>query len=124
MTEPPPRRVRVTNPRTAAAQYRARLGPAPQANTSGVDDVSIRALIRYQRGLALVFATGVALVLGALPVLFWLFPEAAAFRVAGVPVAWVVLGGVVYPFIVACGWFYLRRVERVEADYSQLVDRR
>jgi hypothetical protein len=45
-------------------------------------------------------------------------------RVAGVPLPWLLLGLVVYPLLVLLGWVYVRRAERNEQTFSDLVDRR
>jgi hypothetical protein len=43
--------------------------------------------------------------------------------VVGVPLPWLLLGGLVYPALVALGWFYVRQAERVEREFSDLVER-
>ena len=42
-------------------------------------------------------------------------------RVLGVPLPWLLLGVVVYPFLVLLGWLYVRRAERNERDFADLV---
>jgi hypothetical protein len=44
-------------------------------------------------------------------------------HVVGVPLPWLLLGGLVYPALVALGWFYVRQAERVEREFSDLVER-
>jgi hypothetical protein len=39
-----------------------------------------------------------------------------------VPLAWLVLGGLVYPFLWLLGRGYVRRAERNEQDFAELVD--
>ena len=41
---------------------------------------------------------------------------------AGLPIAWLVLGGLVYPFLLLVGWRYVRSVERNEGDFADLVE--
>ena len=38
------------------------------------------------------------------------------------PLSWVVLAFAVHPFLLACGWFYVRRAERNEEDFADLVE--
>ncbi|MEI2636640.1 MAG: LytTR family DNA-binding domain-containing protein [Methylotenera sp.] len=38
-----------------------------------------------------------------------------------VPLAWLVLGVLVYPFLVLLGWVYVRRAESNERDFAELV---
>ncbi len=38
------------------------------------------------------------------------------------PVAWLLLGVVVYPFLLLLGWRYVRSVERNEQDFADLVE--
>ncbi len=120
MTEPVPERVRVTGPPQRAGIRRPR--------TSEIDDqtllgsVLMGSLIRSQLRLAMrtllpvvVFAVGV-------PLAFHVAPGLADVRVLGVPLAWLVLGGLVYPFLGLLGRGYVHRAERNEQDFAELVD--
>ena len=62
-----------------------------------------------------------ALTVGALPLVFHLLPDLAAHRVLGLPLSWLVLGTLVYPTLVALGWAYVKRAERNDADFAELV---
>ena len=120
MTEPAPERVRVTGPPRRAGHRRPR--------TSEIDDqtllgsVLMGSLVRSQLRLAirtllpvLTFALGV-------PLAFHLAPGLAEVRLLGVPLAWLVLGGFVYPFLWLLGRSYVRRAERNEQDFAELVE--
>ena len=120
MTEPAPQRVRVTGPPQRAGLRRAR--------TSEIDDqtllgsVLVGSLIRSQLRLAmltllplLAFALGV-------PLAFHLAPGLADVRLLGVPLSWLVLCGFVYLFLYLLGRTYVRRAERNEQDFAELVD--
>ena len=120
MTEPAPERVRVTGPPQRAGLRRAR--------TSEIDDqtllgsVLVGSLIRSQLRLAmltllplLAFALGV-------PLAFHLAPGLADVRLLGVPLSWLVLCGLVYLFLFLLGRSYVRRAERNEQDFAELVD--
>ena len=118
----PPRRVRVTSPRTGASR-RAR----PVALTTQIDErtslgsVYLASLLRAQLRLALGVVGTVLLVLGSLPLLFAAFPQLTRVVVLGVPLPWVVLAFAAYPGFVLAGWFFVRRAERNEATFAALV---
>ena len=63
-----------------------------------------------------------ALTLGLLPLAFHLLPGLSEVDVAGVPLGWLLLGVLVYPALVGLGWVYVRRAERNERDFAELLD--
>ena len=119
-----PRRVAVTSPRTRAVR-RPPGRPALQAldEQDVVGELLIRSLVRAQLGLALRIAAVLASLLGGLPLLFALVPATRDAQVLGVPLPWLVLGGLVYPALVAAGWLHVRLAERHERDFVDLVER-
>jgi len=44
--------------------------------------------------------------------------------VLGVPLPWLVLGLLIYPALIALGWYAVRSAERTERDFLELVRRR
>ncbi len=116
-----PTRVRVTGP-----DRRSR--PVPR--TGDIDEetplgaVYLDSLLREQLWLALRILAVLAATVGSLPLLFHLAPGLAEIRVVGVPVAWLLLGVLVYPWLVVLGWRYVRRAESNEADFADLVAER
>ena len=118
MNQDPAERVRVTGPtrrRTAATRTRE-----IDAGTR-VGAIYMRSLLREQLRLALrVIATLFATV-GSLPLLFHLFPGLAGVHVLGLPLAWLLLGVLVYPLFLVLGWRYIRRAEDNERDFTDLV---
>ena len=68
------------------------------------------------RVLAILFGT-----VGAIPLLFHLAPGLAGVHVLGIPLAWLLLGVLVYPFLLVLGWRYIRRAEDNERDFTDLV---
>jgi hypothetical protein len=62
-----------------------------------------------------------ALTLGLLPLLFATVPWLQHARVAGIPVAWLLLGGLAYPWLLALAVLYVRRAERNERAFRDLV---
>jgi drug/metabolite transporter (DMT)-like permease len=83
----------------------------------------IRSLRRAQLRLALVVGLGVAVVLGAIPLVFLAFPEVREARVGGLSVGWVLLGVLAFPAIWLAGWAYVRAAEHDEAAFVDLVER-
>lgn len=121
----PPRRVRVTGPRTAAVRRqpgRQTLRALDEQDVVG--ELLIRSLMRAQLTLALRVALVFGVFLGGLPLLCALIPATTRVDVAGLPMPWLVLGVLVYPSLLAGGWFYVRGAERNERDFVDLVDRR
>ncbi|ONH61726.1 hypothetical protein CcI49_06005 [Frankia sp. CcI49] len=116
--------MRVTSPRMSAAV--ARPAPRPHAtrdvdDSSGVREVYLRSLLRVQRRLALGVLGAVAVPLAAVPVVFALVPAMSTYRVAGLPLPWLLLGVAVHPLLLAAAAWYVRRVERTEADFTDLL---
>jgi hypothetical protein len=118
MTGPPPERVRVTGPPR-------RRTPAPR--TTEIDSETrlggmyLGSLLREQLRLALGILLVLALTVGSLPLVFHLWPGLAEVHVAGVPLPWWLLGVLVYPTLLGLGWAYVRRAERNERDFAELV---
>ena len=120
MTEPAPERVRVTGPPQRAGHRRAR--------TSEIDDqtllgsVLVRSLIRSQLRLAILTLLPVLAFALGVPLAFHLAPGLADVRLLGVPLSRLVLCGFVYLFLYLLGRTYVRRAERNEQDFAELVD--
>lgn len=120
----PPRRVRVTSPRTSAGRVgRVSVTSEIDAQTR-LGEVYMRSLMRSQLRLALEVMGLLVATVGMLPVLFLLVPASRTASVLGVPLPWLLLGFVVYPCLVGLGWLYVRRAERNEKAFSDLVERR
>ncbi|MET9317054.1 hypothetical protein ABZX12_34990 [Kribbella sp. NPDC003505] len=119
-----PRRVRVTSPRTSAARR-----PIMPTGTREIDEqtrlgqVYMQSLIQSQLRLTLAVIGGVVLVLGSIPLLFWLVPPARTLSVFGLPLPWVILGILVYPVVYVAARIYVRNAERIEAEFTEFVGR-
>lgn len=123
MSESTPRRVRVTSPRTAAA--RAQRVPATReidAQTL-LGEVFMSSLLRSQLRLALLASAPLAVLVGGIPLVFWLFPDLSDVEVLAVPLPWFLLAFAVYPFLLGIGWLYVRAAERNERDFTDVLDR-
>jgi hypothetical protein len=121
--EPTPKRIRVTSPHSSATRRRQVAVTHEIDAQTGVGEVFVRSLVSTQVRLALLVLAMVAVLLGGLPALFWLLPQLREVQVLGIPLPWLLLGGLVYPTLVALGWFYVRQAERVEREFSELVER-
>jgi hypothetical protein len=114
----PPERVRVTGPPRRRT---------PAARTTDIDaetrlgDMYMGSLLREQLRLALGVLAVLALTVGVLPLLFHLVPRLSGVGVLGLPLGWLLLGVAVYPWLLALGWAYVRRAERNEDDFAELV---
>ncbi|GEP39243.1 hypothetical protein NPS01_29060 [Nocardioides psychrotolerans] len=119
MTEGPrPERVRVTGPPRRHT---------PRRRTGDIDDetrlgsVYLGSLLREQLRLAARTILVLVVTVGSLPLAFRVFPGLSEVTVLGIPLAWLLLGGLVYPFLVLLGWRYVRRAERNERDFADLL---
>lgn len=119
-----PRRVRVTSPRTSAARR-----PIIPTGTREIDEqtrlgeIYMHSLIQSQLRLALAVIGGVLLVLGSIPLLFWLVPPTRTLAVLGLPLPWVLLGIAIYPVVYGAARIYVRNAERIEAEFTEFVGR-
>ncbi|MGN6302683.1 MAG: hypothetical protein ACTHN8_16495 [Angustibacter sp.] len=119
MSDPRPARVRVTGPRTGRPR-RTSIASEIDAQ-SPVGEVYMRSLMRSQLRLALGVVLVLALSVGSLPLLFELSPGLRRAHLLGVPVPWLLLGLGVYPVLIALAWFYVRRAERNEEVFGDMV---
>ncbi|MGZ4457548.1 MAG: hypothetical protein ACXVW9_00430 [Nocardioidaceae bacterium] len=113
----------VTSPRTRSPRPGPRSVRSEIDAQTGLGEVYMRSLLRTQLRLAFGVVAILALSVGLLPLLFLLVPASRSWSVAGLPLPWLVLGFLVYPWLVALGWFYVRRAERNERAFADLVDR-
>jgi len=88
---------------------------------TAVGDLLRRDLIRSQLKVTLRFALLTVFVLGSLPAALVLLPEVGRFHVLGLRVPWLLLGLLVYPFLVGVAWRYTRVSDRVEQNFADHV---
>jgi hypothetical protein len=115
----PPQRVRVTGPRTGRPR-RTSVASEIDAQTA-IGEIYMRSLMRSQLRLALGVVAVLVVTVGGLPLLFRIVPGLLTTRFLGIPLPWLLLGAVVYPFLVLLAWFYVRRAERNERSFNDLV---
>jgi hypothetical protein len=118
MNQPPPR-VRVTGPRHGRPR-RTTVVAEIDAQTV-VGDIYIRSLMRSQLRLALGVLMLLLVTVGMLTLIVNRWPGFATHRLLGVPLVWVVLGAGCYPVLIALAVLYVRRAERNERAFSELV---
>ena len=127
MTPPPdsgpPRRVRVTSPRTGAARKRRPTVTAEIDAQTRLGEVYMSSLLRAQLRLAGLVLVSIGVLVAGLPLLFHLAPALLRVQLLGMPLPWVLLGFAVYPFFVVVGWLYVRAAERNERDFADVVER-
>jgi hypothetical protein len=118
----PAKRERVTGPRRDVRRApRRRVTSEIDAGTA-LGETYLRALIRSQFRLGLATVAVVVLPLAALPLIFGLWSAGPRLVIGEVPLWWLLLGGLVYPAILAVGWWYTRAAERNERQFTDLVD--
>ena len=88
---------------------------------TGVGELLRSNLIGSQLAVALRFAIGAGLTLGVLPLLFAMFPEIGLIDILGLRLPWLLLGFLVYPFLLGLGWWHTRTAERVEQEFADHV---
>ncbi|NKQ53416.1 hypothetical protein HFP15_11045 [Amycolatopsis sp. K13G38] len=118
----PPKRQRVVlaDPRTKSTpMLRARVELEEQTSwgTALIND-----LVKHQFRTGIGLAALVLVLLGGLPLAFYLAPGFAAVRVIGVPLAWLLLGVLPFPLLLLVGLAYNRLAERHERDFVDMIE--
>ncbi|PUA82844.1 hypothetical protein [Nocardioides currus] len=115
-------RVRVTGPARRRATTGDRSGTREIDAGTELGRVYMQSLLREQLRLALGILGLLVVTVGMLPLVFHLLPGLAEVRVGPLPLSWLLLGVVVYPWLIVLGWFYIRRSEANERDFASLVE--
>ena len=87
-----------------------------------VGDAMVRGLVRAQLLLSVRMAVVTLSVLFAIPLLGRLLPPYSETMVFGIGLPWLVLGVAIYPLLFTAGWVYVRRADRTEAEFVDLVE--
>jgi hypothetical protein len=124
VSDEPIARVRITSPRTSAARSRRRRSNAAEIDAlTSLGEVYVRSLMRAQLRLAAYVVLVLTASIGLLPLVFRILPV-SRMRLLDIPLPWLVLGVLVYPWLLVLAWWYVRRAERNEAAFVDLVERR
>ncbi|WP_410607405.1 hypothetical protein [Amycolatopsis sp. lyj-109] len=128
--EPPPKpehhakpkreRVILADPRRGAGTLRARVELEEQ--TSWGKLLVRDHLVKVQLRTALLLSLLVAGVFGSLPALFYLLPGFSRASLLGIPVAWLILGVLPFPFLFGVGIWYNRLAERNERAFVDMIE--
>jgi hypothetical protein len=121
VSEETPKRVRVTSPRTAAGRPRRVVVTEEIDAQTALGEVYLRSLMRSQLRLAVGVLGLLAVTVGGLPLLFATVPDSRRWDVLGIPLPWLALGLLVYPALVAAGWWYVHQAERTDARFAELA---
>ncbi|MHA6801859.1 hypothetical protein [Salinifilum ghardaiensis] len=116
-----PRRKRVVLADRRRTRQVARTMMELEEQTS-VGEVLVRHLVRAQLRTVLAAAGLPALVLLSLPLLLWAFPAFARASVLGVPLPWLLVGVLIYPFLLLVGVVATRFAERHEREFVHMVE--
>ena len=111
----------MTSPRTGAARLQ-RLTAASEIDAqTRLGEIYMSSLLRAQLRLAAAVLVTVSILVAGLPLLFLLVPSLVRTQVLGMPLPWVLLAFAVYPFLLLCGWGYVRRAEYNEKVFVAMV---
>ncbi|MFC5996184.1 hypothetical protein ACFQE5_18425 [Pseudonocardia hispaniensis] len=116
-----PARVRVVLSERKASVARSVRTVVDVQELTPVGDLLRTNLIGNQLNAALRVAAVAGVVLAVLPVTFAVFPELGRMSVLGFRLPWLLLGLLVYPFLLGLGWWYTRSAEKVEQEFADHV---
>jgi hypothetical protein len=118
-------RVRITHPRTEAVRRKPTRPTSREIDEqTQVGAVYMDSLIRSQRRLAVMVCLTITAVLVGTALVGALVPRFAQLHLLGVPLPWVVLGVLVYPLLIALAAYTVRKAERNERAFTELVRHR
>ncbi|ALE76695.1 hypothetical protein AD006_05115 [Pseudonocardia sp. EC080610-09] len=78
-------------------------------------------LVRTQLLLTLRVSLVALFGIGMLPALFMAVPALGGISVLGIRLPWLLLGVLVYPFLLGLGWWYVRSAETAEQEFAEDV---
>lgn len=122
--DPPPRtprRVRIVlaERRPTRRVHRTRADVEEQTH---VGELLLRQLVREQLNLAVRLGLFTLAVLFAIPAAFALVPSLRTLDVYGLRLPWLVLGVMIYPFLLGIAWIFNRGAERNEQEFAEMVE--
>lgn len=124
MPEQPPRREVITGPRRDVRRAPRRSATDDIDQQTQLGAIYLRSLMRTQLLLGTATVALVVVPLALLPLLFAIWPALPDLQVGPLPLWWFVLGLLVYPAILAVGWWYVRHADANEDQFADLVEGR
>ncbi len=118
----PPPRVRVTSSRKGAAPMRSRPLSRELDEQTVLGDVYLDGLMRAQLRLSVAVLALTVVGLAGLPTVLALVPATRTLTIGGLPFPWLVLGVLVYPAAWFLARWYTRQAERIETDFTEVVE--
>ncbi|PRX47857.1 hypothetical protein B0I33_105441 [Prauserella shujinwangii] len=121
--EPQPKvrrqKVVLAEPTRSSHSLRARVELEEQTSWG---EMLIKDLMKAQLRSGLLLAAFVLVLLGALPIAFYLSPTFATMRFVGVPLPWLLLGVAPFPLLFGVGLWYNRLAESHERDFVNMIE--
>jgi hypothetical protein len=105
--------------------------PGGRSSTPAPDDLYepdaygrelLTSLMRAQVGACATVLLPALALLALYPLLTAIFPWLATAQVVGLPLTLLILGGGIYPPLVLLGYWYVRRAERLEQQFVELLE--
>jgi hypothetical protein len=84
-------------------------------------EVLLEDLMRRQRRLAISVATVFLIVLLGLPLMNLGFPSLVQMHVLGLPMSWLALAILIYPFVWVLAWYFVSTSRKYEDEFTELV---
>jgi uncharacterized membrane protein (DUF485 family) len=91
------------------------------AEQTAYGEVLLQDLVRRQLRLGLSVAAVFLVILLGLPLMNLLFPELMQMRLLGLPMAWLALALLVYPFVWALAVYFVSTSKKYEDEFTALV---
>ena len=101
--------------------YAVERAPRDRRAQTEVGLIFLRSLLRSQLRLAATVLGILATTVVTIPVVLHLLPDLAGTPVLGMPLAWVLLAFGIHPVLLALGVFYVRRAERIEDAFADVL---
>jgi hypothetical protein len=104
--------------------------PGDRARSPALDDLYqpdaygrelLTSLMRAQGGACLTVLLPALALLALYPLLTAIYPWLATYQLFGLPLTLLILGGGIYPPLVLLGFWYVRRAERLEQQFVELL---
>lgn len=112
-------RVVLAEPSRSSTSLRARVELEEQTSWG---ELLIKDLVKVQLRTAVLLGLLVAVVLCALPAVFYAVPAVTELSLAGIPLPWLLLSVAPFPLMFGVGLWYNRLAERRERDFVNMIE--